>query len=49
MPECLYFFAEHDMWANWAQNMSERHGIHVQQNAYLQKIPEDTNLNENDI
>ena len=44
-----YTFAEHERWANWAQNINERHRINDQQNIYLKKNPEDANLTENDL
>ena len=48
-PEYIYPFAEHERWANWAQNINERHRINDQRNIYLKKNPEDANLTENDL
>jgi hypothetical protein len=48
-PEFLYPFAEHDRWVNWAQNIGERHRLNGQRDVYLQKNPEDANLNETEL
>ena len=48
-PEYLYPFAEHGRWVNWTQNIGEWHRFNCQRNVYLQKNPEDANLNENEL